>query len=119
MLVNLLIVKVCMAINTLELFSNGVTEQPLECLSGSLSFLFISTHKNDVFERNVCYLWIFKEGSLALQRNPSHCKFFPRAVISNALCVINAGSNLLKIHKKLKNIGHCRHNIGVDRHCFS
>ena len=43
----------------------------------------------DVSERNVCYLLIYKEDPLVLHRHPSHCKFFPRAVISScAVCVI-------------------------------
>ena len=43
------------------------------------------THKNDVYERNVCYLLICKEVPLALHRHPSQCKFFPGAVISSCV----------------------------------
>ena len=58
----------------------------------SLAFkLVISSHdihKNDVSERNVCYLSICKEGPLALHRHPSHCKFFSRVVFLVVLLVL-------------------------------
>ena len=46
------------------------------------------TNKNIVSERNACYLPICKE-TLTPHRNSSHCKFFPRAVVSSCVaCVI-------------------------------